>query len=210
VLCFIVWVYGCVGVSAHPPIPCNSGPQQAAALQALFGQKPVEGFSLLLDPTVQRELGMARVQVLRTMARDQAALALIETATPAPEPKDIPALTKRQEEIREKAISEILSDKQQKRLQQLLAQQQGASLLLKKEMEQELKLNNTQRYVLYSIHQETIQKVKALPAETPATATSRKAKLRQIRLAGYNHMLRALTAEQRKQFRALLGPPIFL
>jgi hypothetical protein len=182
----------------------------AAAQERLFGQKTVEGFSLLLFPKVQKELRLARWQVLRIVARDQAAESLIETATPPPDPKDVPALTKRQEDLREKAISDILTVAQQRRLQQILAQQQGGSLLLKKEIEQELKLSDTQRYVLYSIHQETIKKVKELPSESSADSVKRLSKLRKIRLAGFNHMLRALTPEQRKKFRSLLGPPVQL
>jgi hypothetical protein len=172
-------------------------------LARIFGQKTVEGFSLLLDPIVQKTLKMERAQVLRIIARDQAAQALIETASPPPDPKDIPTLTKRQEELREQAVQQLLTEGQRKRLQQILAQQQGASLLLKKEMEQELKLSDSQRYVLYSIHQETIKKVKALPG-----GAKQKSELRKIRLSGFNHMLRALTPDQRKKFRSLLGPPV--
>ena len=102
------------------------------AEEKLFGQKTVEGYSLLQSPRIQKELALTRAQVLRIVARDQAAEALIETATPPPDPKDIPALTKKQEAIREKAVSDILSESQQKRLLQILAQQQGASLLLKR------------------------------------------------------------------------------
>jgi hypothetical protein len=201
------WLLALLLVLAQPvSVVAQSGTSpEADRLVKLFGQRPVEGFSLLLDPRVQRDLKLERAQMLRIVARDQAALALIETATPPPEPKDIPALTKRQEEFREQVIAQVLTDSQRKRLHQLLAQQQGASLLLKKEMELELRLSDTQRYVLYSIHQETIKKVQALPG-----GAANKAKLRQLRLAGFNHMLRALTDEQRKKFRAFLGPPVDL
>lgn len=181
--------------------------------EKLFGQKTVEGYSLLQSARVQKDLALSRAQTLRIIARDQAAEALIETASPPPDPKDIPSLTKKQDEIREKAISEILSVAQQNRLLQLLAQQQGASLLLKKEIELDLKLSDTQRFVLYSIHQETIKKVKELkpPASTSkADVKAHQQSLRSIRLAGFNHMIRALTPEQRKRFRQLLGPPLNL
>lgn len=203
------WLVAIVCLGAKP-VCAQSAPETQ---EKLFGQKTVEGYSLLQSPRVQKDLALSRAQILRIIARDQAAEALIETATPPPDPKDIPALTKKQDDIRDKAISDILSVAQQKRLLQLLAQQQGASLLLKKEIELDLKLSDTQRFVLYSIHQETIKKVKELkpPASSsPADVKAHQQSLRRIRLAGFNHMLRALTPEQRKRFRQLLGPPLDL
>ena len=53
-------------------------------VQRGFGQKNVEGFLLLHLPKMQKELGMTRAQFLRIIAREQAAEALIETASPPP------------------------------------------------------------------------------------------------------------------------------
>jgi hypothetical protein len=223
-----MWVYGCMDVAVvspihlhtHTPIPsgpaCSMGePVQAQGgdvdLEKLFGQRVGEGFSLLLIPKAQKELGLTRGQALRVIARDQAAEGLMETSPPS-KPEDIPLLTRKQQEIREKAVAEILDERQRQRLLQLMAQQQGAPVLLRKEVEQALGLGDAQRFALYSIHKETIEKVKALPPEgrSAAAVKARQAKLRKIRLAGYNHMLRALTPDQRAKLRAYLGPPVSL
>lgn len=186
-----------------------AGAQAPATFSA---QRIVEGFPLLKLARVQKELNMTRGQILRIIARDQAAESLIETAIPPPKPVDVPDLTKKQEQIREQAIAEILDDRQRYRLQQLVAQQLEGSLLLRKDIEQALIITQSQQFALYMIHQETIKKVKEMPAAKPGIAGAREhhAKLRKLRLAEFNHMLRALTPTQRSRFRTILGPPLNL
>src|SRR5258708_6447160 len=102
---------------------------RAEAQDSLFGLKAVDGSPLLRLPKVRKDLRLSRGQVLRVIARDQAADAMIDASSSSLKVSDLLALTKKQDEVREKAVIERLSDKHKNQLAHIPAQPPAPPLL---------------------------------------------------------------------------------
>jgi Spy/CpxP family protein refolding chaperone len=110
----------------------------------------------------------------------------------------------------EKLVNGILTADQQKRFRQLQLQQQGVSALNDKSVQDELKLTDEQRTKVQTIQSEQWESMRALfqsGGEGPPDFAAIRPKLEAMRKQSDDKLTAVLTAEQQRQWKAMLGPP---
>jgi hypothetical protein len=109
----------------------------------------------------------------------------------------------------EKQLQAILTPEQQKRFRQLLLQQQGLPALLDSAVSAELKLTESQQNTIRSALQEWDRGMRALFAPGPGgfDIEGMGRKIEALRKQADEKVIGALTAEQKQQWRAMLGAP---
>jgi len=216
--------YGLIGEPASPDKVAADAP---AAPQSEVLQETVRQITQALGPPflvfhhkVQRELRLSKDQAgkLRQRLPDviQDAMQFFQTLTnrePAQREEELESYRRKAQEKLAAFLTATLEDGQLKRLRQLELQQQGLFALGQLDVARELKLTDEQRKQFMAVVQEMHEKVKPLieavqsgrgkPEDIgPKVMTIRKEQERKMELI--------LSAEQKKQWRAMLGKALVL
>lgn len=97
-------------------------------------------------------------------------------------------------------VNKVLSKEQNERLDQIVLQARGASVLTDEKVASELKMTDTQRQRLQELQQQTRQQF--------GDAQGNQEKIAEIRKTGREKSLAVLTEEQRQQFEKMQGAKI--
>ena len=180
------------------------------------------GLMLLNIPEVQTELKMTPEQIGKIQAKQQevrdAQRQVMQDAGGPQEiqnlsPEDRQKLFAKIQGIQQKAVSEILDATQMKRFHQLELQQAGPSAFSRKDVADELKLTKEQTDKLADIQREAMQAMMdARQGFDPQNASPEdqqkmQAKMAELRKSSDDKALAVLTADQQKQWQAMLGEP---
>jgi hypothetical protein len=175
-----------------------------------------DGFPLLLMPRVQKELKLSAEQIERVGKQWQAVRKLSEPnpeADQPPTPEQQQKTEARQQEMEDKAATNVLDAAQQQRLRQILLQARGPGLLLRNEVAAELELTSAQRAAIRETLKQTATQRTALlakPAADDVTRRKQRAELRALRQTAATKAQATLTPEQQKKWKEMLGEPFDL
>jgi type 1 glutamine amidotransferase len=106
-----------------------------------------------------------------------------------------------------KALADILSAEQARRLKQIVYQQQGTAALGEPDVAQALGLTDDQQEQIRQASEETKQKVGALARPGAVPGKEARARIKAIRKAGSDRALAVLTADQKAAWKGLQGAP---
>ena len=110
-------------------------------------------------------------------------------------------------EENDKAVAAILAPEQAKRLRQIVYQQQGAAALATADVAKELGLSGEQRERITAINDETAGKMRELLRSGGPPDDATRAKAEELRRAGADKVLAALTDAQKAAWKELQGEP---
>jgi hypothetical protein len=183
--------------------------------------------ALLTDKTVQRELKLTQKQFKRltdSQTKQQAAVRRLMTQAPAGFLGDPDGFRKKVEQLHqdaEKAVDDVLTAEQRKRLDELSLQQRGGQALADPAVADALKLTDEQRTKIQTIQTDAARQMQQLAAQAmqgflntgPNVAALQKSsqelnkKMADLQQEAGKQMLDVLTAEQKSKWHDMQGKP---
>ena len=111
----------------------------------------------------------------------------------------------------DKAINSVLDEKQQKRLHQIVLQQQGIGALQQEDVQKALKLSDEQKEKIKDIQGDLQKEMQGLfqPGEKPDFQAMQK-KMEGLRKEAMTNATKVLNDDQKKTFKDLTGEPLEL
>jgi DNA-directed RNA polymerase, sigma subunit (sigma70/sigma32) len=189
----------------------------ALAQVGVFNQKPEELYPLLAVPQVQKELALTQTQLDKLQHRQEQIEALEEPKdangdTRELTDEELPAVTAKQNALKQKALAEVLSTRQNTRLQQILAQLRGVSVLMEPSTLTELGVSDSQKKAMEEARKAAVEAMAPLREQlddkrlTPRERARAADRLQAAQEGIIDKMVGALSDTQQKKWRDLIGP----
>lgn len=177
------------------------------------------GVDMLARPDVQGELKMTPPQIEKVAGKQQevqqARREMFQNGGGGgqPDPEAFRAMQAKIQEMQTKAVNDILDTKQQKRFKQLELQQAGPNALLRKDVQDELKMTDDQKTKVGTIQRDAMTAMRDsmqgvdLRNMAPEERTKFFEKMQAAQKATGEKMATVLTDAQKAQWKAMQGEP---
>jgi len=199
-LCKLALVFGVVALVAGPALAQPGGG---------FGGP---GFLLRVEK-VQKDLGIdkdkvAKIQAALDKVREDHKDDFEKIRDPNTSQEDRQAIFKKINEDNDKALKDLLTEKQRKRLTQIQRQQAGVDMFTQEEVQKSLKLTDEQKDKIKEITTDLRKEMREL--FSGGFNPDNLAKMQTLRKDAMSSAVKTLTDDQKKQLKELTGEPLEL